>query len=181
MRTELALETDLAANLRRLMARFGLTLEALIAQTGLDERTLKSILSGRNARPHARTLHKLAHGLGVPSDELFQHPSLLAHRQFDRATNPVVDEVIAAHPQFFVGWSTADFDELHSRFGEGGGLTADGTLAVARGMNFRRETLDKAALILESSDAQLLQQIIDTLYQRILVQPVSLEGGVSPP
>ena len=76
---------DFATNLRRLMARLGLTLEALSERTDLDERTLKGILSGQSSRPHARTLHKLAAGLGVPADELFQHPSLWAHREFDRA------------------------------------------------------------------------------------------------
>ncbi|MGE3406753.1 MAG: helix-turn-helix domain-containing protein [Pirellulales bacterium] len=170
MRIDLELEPDLAGNLRRLMARFGLTLDALVAQTGLDERTLKGILNGRNDRPHARTLHKLAAGLGVPADELFQHPSLLAHREFDRATNPVVDEAIAEHPRLFAGWSAADFDELYSRFGEGGGLTLDGTLAVVHSMNQQRDSLDKAALILESSEAELLRQIIETLYERVVVK-----------
>ena len=67
---------DVAANLHRLMARFGLTLEDLVKQTGINERTIKGILAHTN-KPHARTLHRLAAGLGVASDELFQDPSLL--------------------------------------------------------------------------------------------------------
>src|SRR5882672_7262725 len=51
-------------NVRRLMARFGMTLTDVVAATGLDERTLRSILRG-TTQPHAKTLHKLAHGLGV--------------------------------------------------------------------------------------------------------------------
>ncbi len=69
--------SDHAANLRRLMARSGLTLQDVAERTGLHERTLKGILAGTN-KPHARTLHRLAEGLGVNADELFQDPSLLA-------------------------------------------------------------------------------------------------------
>ena len=70
---------DVASNLRRLMARLGLTLEQVIAATGLSERTVKAMLAG-TSKPHARTLNRLAAGLGVAVDELFQNPSLLAHR-----------------------------------------------------------------------------------------------------
>src|ERR1700752_2711247 len=101
------------------MARFGLTIDEVVEQTGLDERTVKGVLRG-SIRPHARTLHRLATGLGVPADELFQNPSVLAHRLFDRQTNPVVDEVAAGHPELFEGWHADDFDELYSHFGAGG-------------------------------------------------------------
>jgi transcriptional regulator with XRE-family HTH domain len=160
---------DVAANLRRLMARFGLTLEQVVEQTGLDERTIKGILAG-NHKPHARTLHRLATGLGVASDELFQDPSLLAHRLFDRRTNPVVAEVVAEQPELFAGWAEQDFDELYSRFGTGGSLTAEGTVAAVHCMNQHREIHRQVALLLESGEAELLSAIVDVLYQRILVR-----------
>lgn len=161
--------SDHAANLRRLMARFGLTLEMVVEKTGLDERTLKSILSGGN-KPHARTLHRLAAGLGVPPDELFQNPSLLTYRLFDRATNPIVEDVVNSHPELFAGWSEASFDELYSRFGTGGGLTQSGTLAVVDAMNRKREIQRKIALLLESPQAELLSGFVELLYQRIIVR-----------
>ena len=46
------------------MVRQGLTLLEVVDATGLDERTIRSILRG-TTRPHARTLHKLASGLGI--------------------------------------------------------------------------------------------------------------------
>ncbi len=70
---------DFALNLRRLMARLGMTLEQVVEATGLSQRTVKALLAGKS-KPHARTLHQLAEGLGVSSDELFQNPSLLTHR-----------------------------------------------------------------------------------------------------
>src|ERR1700683_3392198 len=94
---------NVAANLRRLMARFGLTVEQVIEQSGLDQRTIRGILAGTQ-KTHARTLHRLAAGLGVTADELFQDPSLLAHRLFDRQTNPMVETVVSDQPDLFAGW-----------------------------------------------------------------------------
>lgn len=159
---------SVSVNLRRLMARDGLTLQAIVEQTGVDERTVRGILVGRN-KPHARTLHKLATGLGVSADEFFQDPSLLAYRAFDRATNPVVDEVIESHPALFAGWSQADFAELYSRMGTGGALTLTGTVAAAEAMNARRELQEKVALILETHEADLLREMIELLYKRVVV------------
>src|SRR5262245_40757891 len=107
---------DYAANLRRLMAREGLTLAELVQRSNLDHRTLKRLLKGRK-QPQSRTLHRLAASLNVPVEELFQDAALLRHRLFDRKTNPVVDDVIESHPQLFHGWTEAEFDELYSRFG----------------------------------------------------------------
>lgn len=160
--------TDYASNLRRLMARRGLTVEEVARCAELDERTVKGILRGVN-QPHARTLHRLAAGLEVEVDELFQDPSLLVHRRFDRATNPLIDEVVRGQPGLFAGWTEADFDELYSRFGTGGGLTTDGVLKAAQAMARARQVHRKVALLLESSDADLVVGMIDLMYQRVIV------------
>ncbi|HTU24139.1 MAG TPA: helix-turn-helix transcriptional regulator [Pirellulales bacterium] len=159
---------DVAANLRRLMARFGLTLEQVVEQSGLNQRTVRGILAGTH-KPHARTLNRLAVGLGVAADELFQDPSLLAHRAFDRQTNPVVEAVASDRPELFIGWAERDFDELYSRFGTGGSLTVEGTLAAVQSMNHNREIHRRVALILESGEAAFLSALINLLYERIQV------------
>jgi transcriptional regulator with XRE-family HTH domain len=159
---------DYAANLRRLMARQGLTLQDLMQRTGLHERTLKGILAGSN-KPHARTLHRLAAGLGVEADELFQDPSLLAFRAFDRETNPVVEDVVKSNQELFVGWTQAEFDELYSRFGAGGGLTQQGTLEAVKQMNQKRDIHQKVDLLLESGERALLSGFVELLYQRIVL------------
>jgi transcriptional regulator with XRE-family HTH domain len=161
---------DFAANLRRLMARQGLTLDEVVQRSGLDERTIKGILSGTKIKPHARTLHQLATGLQVSADELFLNPSSLAHRVFDRQTNPLIDELVDAQPALFDGWSWADFDELYSHFGLGGGLTHAGAVEMVHSINRKRQIYSKVAILLESSDAELFSGIVDLLYDRVVVK-----------
>lgn len=60
-----------AVNLKRLMARKGITLAGVVEASGLHERTIKSILNG-STNPHPRTLHRLAAGLGASPDEFFR-------------------------------------------------------------------------------------------------------------
>jgi transcriptional regulator with XRE-family HTH domain len=155
----------LAMNLRRLMARDALTYEDVVAATGLDERTLRGLIRGCN-NPHARTLHKLAQGLGVEIDELFQRARVATARQFDRATNFLVEGIVATHPELFDRWSAADFDELYSRFGTGGQLNEPGVLAAAEAMNAKRELCQQVSIILESGEAELLTDFVHLLYRR---------------
>lgn len=58
-------------NLRRLMAKHNMTTERLVALTGVDERTIRGIRNG-TAKPHGRTINKLAKGLGVDVDEFYR-------------------------------------------------------------------------------------------------------------
>jgi transcriptional regulator with XRE-family HTH domain len=160
---------DYASNLRRLMARLNLTVREVSERTGLDQRTIKGILRGDNSKPHARTLHQLAAGLGADVDELFQTPALLAHRAFDRATNPVVDDFLAQHPDSVEGWSEAEFDELYSHVGTGGGLTLEGAARMIETINRKRDTWRKMAVVLESGEAELLSGIVDLLYHRVVI------------
>jgi transcriptional regulator with XRE-family HTH domain len=152
-------------NLLRLMAAGGLSLRGVAERTGLDARTVRGILRGTHT-PHSRTLHRLARGLGVAVDEFFLDPAQLLYRRFDRGTNPVVAEVVAENKEIFAGWSEADFDELHSRVGAGGALTAEGALAAAMQMNRRRRLHERLDLLMESSHAELVAGIIELLYEK---------------
>lgn len=152
------------------MARDGFTLEDVVERSGLDQRTIKRILSHATT-PHARTLHQLAEGLGVSADEFFQEPSLLAHRLFDRETNPYVDQAVVDHPEWFKDWTEADFDELYSRFGTGGAMATDSILKTVEAMNRNRTVHRNVALILESSEAEFLIELVQVLYHRISVEP----------
>jgi transcriptional regulator with XRE-family HTH domain len=153
-------------NLRRLMSRLGLTIEQVAARSHLDQRTVRGILDGSN-HPHARTLHRLAAALEVAPDEFFLDPGQLAYRCFDQATNPVVAEVVEGHPDLFSGWTEADYEELNSRFGTGGPLTVEGTLAAVGAMNRNRMTLEKLAVLLESSQAELIRGIVEVMYDKL--------------
>ena len=148
------------------MVQRGISLKQLSEQTGLDRRTLVGILSGKH-RSHPRSIKQLAQGLGVSSDEFFITPTQLAYRRFDVKTNAAVEAAVQNHPELFNGWSEADFDELHSRFGEGGMLTNEGTLTAAREMNRKRELHEKLALLLESSQRQVVGEILESLYRQV--------------
>jgi transcriptional regulator with XRE-family HTH domain len=155
----------IAMNLRRLMARHGLTFDEVVRASGLDERTVRGIARGAN-NPHARTLNKLAQGLGVEVDELFRAPGRPAHQRFDRATNTLVESVVASRRDIFERWSDADFDELYSRFGTGGQLTEDGVLVAAQAMNDKRELWRQISIILETGEAAILAEFVQLLYRR---------------
>jgi transcriptional regulator with XRE-family HTH domain len=156
----------IATNVRRLMARDGLTFADVVEATGLDERTVRGLVRGAN-NPHARTLHKFAHGLGISIDELFQAVSTRTRQAFDRATNPVVQGVVESNADLFTAWSPADFDELFSQFGHGGPLSEAGVVTAAEAINAKRALLTKAAVILESSEAELLADFVKLLYRRV--------------
>jgi transcriptional regulator with XRE-family HTH domain len=155
-------------NLLRLMAAAELSFADLSVRTGLDERTIRGIAHGTH-KPHTRTLHRLADGLGVAVDEFFVDPAQLLYRRFDQRTNPVVQEVLQAQPELFEGWGEADFDELHSRVGTGGALTYEGTVAAVCSMNRRRELHDKLDVLLESSQAKTVSGMLDLLYEQVVV------------
>lgn len=152
-------------NVRRLMVRQGLTLLEVVEATGLDERTIRSLLRG-TTRPHARTLHKLTTGLGIDADDLFVNPAEEAAR-FDYRANPSAASIIRRHPEMFDGWTPPDFEEYFSRVGVGGELTEEGALAYAAATNRRRELLTQVAVILESAESEHLSEIIAMLYRRV--------------
>jgi len=166
----------IATNVRRLMARSGLTFVDVVEATGLDERTIRGLVRGSN-NPHARTLHKFARGLGVEIDELFQPCSASPLRSFDRATNPAVEDVVREHLQMFHAWSEADFDELYSHFGAGGPLSETGVLAAAAAINAKRSLLQQVSVILESGERELLADFVKLLYRRIAVADHAVESN----
>jgi transcriptional regulator with XRE-family HTH domain len=162
--------TPIGANIRRLMAREGLTYEEIVAASGLDERTIRGLVRGTNT-PHARTLHKLAAGLGVEVDELFRPVGPSPAHQFDRATNVLVDSVVIQRPEIFADWSEAEFAELYSRFGAGGALSEEGIVAAAQAMNDKRALWTRFCVILESDESQHLAEFVEMLYRRVTEPP----------
>ena len=99
-------------NLRRLMAAKNLTLHEVARRSGLDVRTVHGILNNPRARPHARTLHKLAQGLNVPVEELFQNPAARSAAVLAQQANPPVQQILQNHPELFRDWEQADFHHL---------------------------------------------------------------------
>ncbi len=165
-------------NLRRLLAQHGLTIAEVARRADIDRRTVQALHNG-SGKPHPKTIHRLAEAFGVAVDEFYVEPSQLLNRQFDRESNPLVDEVVEAHSDLFEGWTAADLDELHSRFGCGGALTQDGVVAAAEGMNLRRALHDKLAVLLESSHKELARKMIELLYDQAIVAGQVVQPGTS--
>lgn len=163
--------TDLVGdNLRRLMARRGVSAARLSRAAGVDQRTIRALLAGRT-RPHGRTLQRLAEGLQVAADEFFLQPAQLLYRRLDRRSNPAVAELISERPELFHGWTEGDFDELFSRVGVGGPLTRCGALQAVEQMNRNRRTHEQLALLLETSYAEMVRRVIEGLYQAATETP----------
>ena len=158
----------LAMNVRRLMARRQMTYEELCSGSGLDERTIRGIMNNR-ARPHARTLAKLAAGLAVEVDELFAQVVIPPDVKFDRATNRLVEVVRRKNPNRFKGWNGDDFRQLYSNVGVGGMLTEAGILAIVDKMNEDREVRRKVRVIHESAERDFLAIVVEHLYRRVTV------------
>lgn len=156
------------AILQRIMVAQGLTTDDVVRRSGVDVHTVRKLLNDDEMRPGKRTLQQLAEGLGVELQELLP-ASPTGRSRFDRRTNPVVDEVIAKHPQWFSGWTPDDFDDLYSRFGTGGALTWDGAVASIRTINLRREMLTKVTLLLETGEAEVLVGMINLMYGKVLL------------
>ncbi len=78
------------------------------------------------------------------------------------------DEAVAEQPDLFAGWAEADFAELYSRVGTGGGLTVDGASEAARAMNRKRALHEKLDVLLESSQAEAVAGILDVLHRGII-------------
>jgi hypothetical protein len=119
----------------------------------------------------------LASGLGISVDELFRPVASSTSQQFDRATNALVESVVASHPERFDNWSAAEIDELYSRFGTGGQLTEAGVLAAADAMNAKRDLWRQVSVILESGEAKLLAEFVDLIYRRVVGQPFQADAN----
>lgn len=84
-----------AQTLRRMMVERGFTLRQVVDATGLHERTVKSVLRGVG-KPHARTLHELAAGLGFEAREFFPGPDTTTAVVVPLADKPILERAAAA-------------------------------------------------------------------------------------
>ncbi len=163
------MSSHLGRNLEQLMGAAGLSVRGLSQRSGLGERTIRAALGGTN-KPQLRTIQRLAEGLDVTVADLLHNSSETNRQDFDRRTNPALEDVLQSEPKLFLGWTEADFGELHSRVGAGGALTEEGTIATARQMNHQRQIREKLDLLLESSHAELIGRIIDLLHGQVVVR-----------
>ncbi len=103
----------------------------------------------------------------MATNDLFAPPQRLTPEAFDSATNPAVELLREHYPDVLANWSLKQYTELTSKFGIGGELTLEGALAEAEAINMRRSVLMQAQIVLQSSEAELLTDLIEVLYKRV--------------
>jgi transcriptional regulator with XRE-family HTH domain len=106
----------LAENVRRAMIRLGLTQADVVERCGVDRRTLRKVLRGRDATRDV-TLQKLAAGLDVSEAALLSDPTLLT--KCGRTVREELEGYIAERPWLFVNMPAAELDELVSLVEQG--------------------------------------------------------------
>jgi transcriptional regulator with XRE-family HTH domain len=171
-------QLSLGARIRAECVRRGLDLQELAEQAGVSRTTLYHLERGHTARVRTKTLQKITRALGLSVEELFTPLGLLSRtgisdreksRSFDRATNPLVAEVMLEQPQLFADWSQTDVDELYGTFGTGGPLSSRGVINAAESINRRRDAFHKLHVVLETHLREHALGMIDVMYQ--MVQP----------
>jgi transcriptional regulator with XRE-family HTH domain len=180
---------NLGARIRAECVRRGLELQELAEQAGVSRTTLYHLERGHTGRVRTKTLQKIARALGLTVEELFsplRSAPLAAgtfdrekSRSFDRATNPLVTEVMQEQPHLFEGWSESDVDELYSTFGTGGPLSTRGVINAAEAINRKRDAIHKLHVVLETHLREHALGMIDMMYQ--MVQPKQPPASAHPP
>ncbi|OYW11048.1 MAG: hypothetical protein B7Z55_19900, partial [Planctomycetales bacterium 12-60-4] len=166
--------------------RKGLNQEDLAQRAGVSRTTLHHLERGAVHRPRASTLSRLATVLELSPEELARgwksaeggssadpQPLEFLSEQvaFDGATNPVVAEICEAEPDHFRGFTRADWEELSSQVGVGGGLTQEGVLEAASRIQRDRETMARLRLVLQTHLREPARQLIDALFQSVAILP----------
>lgn len=101
------MQTSLAARLRLLRAKRGLTVKDAAAHLGVDRHTLRRIELGTQEAQYP-TLAKIAEGYGVPIEDLFEEPVLAG----PKAEAPQAGAVIAS-VDYEQGDLVHPIDEVH--------------------------------------------------------------------
>lgn len=156
-------------NLARLMAGQGLTVDQVVRQTGVDRRTIRGILRGAS-RPHAKTLRRLADGLGVRADEFFIDPAQLLFRRFAPKPRPAVVEAVETHGELFHHWSKADFDRLHRCLDRQDEETVQDVLRLVRRMNEHRELHAILDVLIDGKLARLVCGLLRLFFRETTKQ-----------
>ena len=165
-------------NLRRLMAAKNLTLAEVARRSGLDVRTINGILNNPQARPHARTLHKLARGLRVPVEELFQAPPQLIQHPQRAVSHPGIRRLLQERPDLFDGWEASDFARLESLCEERQVRQIAQVVQLATLVNRTRQLSSGILRILASNYGPLFVQTVNAFLATLDREP-SMPNGTA--
>jgi transcriptional regulator with XRE-family HTH domain len=105
------MQRSLAARLRVLRARKGLTLVAASEELGIDRHTLRDLEFGRGRTPRYPTLAKIAEGYDVPVEDLLEkEPLLLSLEELHAQAQCETDWLVKSEEEWREAW-----EEISSR------------------------------------------------------------------
>ena len=188
---------ELGRRIRAARIQQGWDLGHLARLAEISRTTLYRLEQGRTLRPRTSILARISRALGPSFDRsdgtladvdsatsLLSNPPHEAHegsqkRQFNRETNPLVDEVAQEYPGLFRDWTDDEWDELYSSFGTGGALTTEGVVQQALRTNRKRRTIRQLHVVLETHLDEVAIGLIETLYQ--MLRPTGTGPSVAIP
>lgn len=165
-------------------AELGCDVTELAKRARVSRTTLFKFANGRTAKPRFSTLLRIAEALETTPEALLDHaprqrgktelPIITmrrdaSSREFDKDTNPLVAEYCGNNRHLFAGWSSSDWDELHSEFGTGGALNETGVALAVQRINEKRECLRKVSVLLETHLGEVTSEMVNCLFR--MVQP----------
>jgi transcriptional regulator with XRE-family HTH domain len=154
--------------------RKGLNLSELAEQAGVSRTTLHQLERGAIQEPRAKTLARIATALDLLPEQMQSSEAEARRAEFDYVTNPAVAAVREQDPARFAHLTEEDWQELASLVGVGGGLTTQGVLDAIERLEDDREAVRRLRIILQTHLRQPARQLIDALYQSVLVNAAAM-------
>lgn len=163
-----------------LVAERGWNQDHFAELAGIDRMTAHRILTRPEQRLRNQTLQKCAAALGLgPSDLLTQPIEKLLARPVRRkpaskpspplvlADQPLLQTWLDEHPERAAELTQADLEELLSLQGTGGPLTLEGVEYFVNLIERKRMLRGRMEAIAGTEYLELLEQIVELLYERI--------------
>ncbi len=172
---------ELAAKIAGLVEERGWNQEEFARTTGLNRQTVRDILQlDGSRRLRNGTILRCARALGVSVNDLHRLPlerlldlnrrPAAPWRQglsYDRATQPELSSWMARQPERARGLTAGEMDELLSLQGTGGPLTPAGVEHFVNLIERKRRLMDRIHAIAGTEQLDLLEKIVEVLYQKI--------------
>ena len=171
--------------------RRGWTREELARKAGLSRTTLFYLERGGTQQPRLSTLKRLAETLELDFQELMEQslaarppadlsPSLdprdspvparsdlRLSPEFDRKTNPVIDQVLAESPALFQEFTSSDWEELYDGMRMDEAISAHGVRDQAVRITRKKQLIRKLEVLLQTHFSEITAALLETLYQQI--------------
>lgn len=182
MMSEATDSDSLCPKIARLAEERGWNQEEFARIANLNRLTIRNIFLGGRRRLHNATVSACARALGLTVADLrtlpFERLAVLMSARpaalfdprkhlFEQATQPELLAWLERNPERAAQLSQVEMDELLSLQGTGGPLTAFGVAHFVELIERKRRLMEQAAAIAGTEYIDLLEQIVQLLYEKI--------------